>query len=120
MTAASVAVAFAAAQDEQDAPPQERLCSVSERRKLAWSSAAARSCGGGVCGGVFEPFGLWVEAGGFALDGDLDRVAAAVQEALEGGDERFLFGRAAQLEARSVGVEEEAVAFVCELNNTVS
>ena len=62
----------------------------------------------GVCGGVFEPFGLWVEAGGFALDGDLDRVAAAVQEPLEGGDERFLLGRAAQLEARSLGVEDQA------------
>ena len=74
----------------------------------------------GVCGGVFESLGLQVEAGGFALDGDLDRVAAAVQEPLEGGDERFLFGWAAQLEARSLGVEEEAVTFVCELHNAAS
>jgi hypothetical protein len=48
-----------------------------------------------VCGLGFEPLGVWVEVGGFALDGDLDRVAAAVQEALERGHERLLLGGAA-------------------------
>lgn len=67
----------------------------------------------------FDPVCVCAHADAFAADVELHRLAEAVEEALECGDERGLLVRASQLEAGAARVEQQAVRPVCEFDDAV-
>jgi hypothetical protein len=110
--------AVARAEHEHDAPPVQGVClaelaqerGVVERRTL-------EPCG---CRDVadrgFDLVRVWAQRDPFASDVELHGLGETVEEALEGGDERCLFGGASQFEAGAARAEQAAVAAVCEFD----
>ncbi len=71
-------------------------------------------------GGVaVETFGVRAEGCGFAADGELDGVGAAVEETGEASDERLLLGGVSHFEARPTRLDKQNVRVVCELDKSV-
>ena len=107
------------AEHEHDAAPvqgvglaelaQER--GVVERRTLEPGSGGVGDC-------CFDLVCVWAQRDPFASDVELHGLGETVEEALEGGDERCLFGRASQFEAGAARAEQAAVAAVCEFDQS--
>lgn len=111
---------FSRAQHEHDPPPVERAL-LRERPQVAGVVARCPPQPIRVRRGrLLDLFCLRGERHRLAADVDLHGLVEGVEEAGEGGDERRLLGRAAQLEAGCAGGEEAAVAAVCEFDQAAA
>jgi len=104
------------AEHEHDAAPVQgvRLAELAQERGVVERRTLEPCADVSDCG--FDLVRVWAQRDPFASDVELHGLGETVQEALEGGDERCLFGRASQFEAGAPRAEQAAVAAVCELD----